>query len=68
MRTHQVLCSLLDDSEQAASSTFDGIEGGEAGWAVGVGSGASGNLFSKSREPGVCAGPGLVMREEGGTG
>lgn len=42
------------------------IEGGEAGRAVGEGIGPSGNRFSESREPGVCARPWLVMREEAG--
>ena len=44
-----------------------GSKGEEAAWVVGVGREASGSLFPESWEPGGCAGPRLVMKEEGGT-
>lgn len=41
-------------------SSLGGIEGKGAGWAIAMGSEASGNLFSKTHKPGVCSGLWLV--------
>lgn len=53
-------------SGRAAPSGLGGIAGRGAERAAAVGSRASGNLFSRAREPGACAGPWLVTRGEWG--